>query len=108
MTIPTTSDTAVLNTVGERLRRERLNQNRTQVDLAQAAGVSLTVIQRLEGGKGCSLKNLVRIMRAIGKLEQFDVFVPEPGTSPIELARLAGRQRQEASGKRGRPRKNGR
>lgn len=100
-----TSDGAILETIGERVRQERLNQNLTQASLAQKAGVSLIVIQRLEGGRGCRLENLIRILRSLNKLDQLDLFLPEPGVSPIELARLAGRQRKEATGRRGRPHK---
>jgi predicted transcriptional regulator len=98
-----TSDGAVLEMIGERIKQERLNQNLTQVSLAQKGGISVIVIQRLEGGRGCTLENLIRTLRSLNKLDQLDLFLPEPGVSPIELARLAGRQRKEATGGRGRP-----
>ncbi len=99
------SDGAVLETIGERAKQERLNQNLTQVSLAKKAGVSVIVVQRLERGRGCTLQNLIRVLRSLNKLEQLDLFLPEPGVSPIELARLEGRQRIEATGGRGRPHK---
>jgi transcriptional regulator with XRE-family HTH domain len=95
------SDSSILNNLGDRMKRERLNQNRTQIELAQSSGVGVNVIKRLENGKGCTLTNFIRILRALGKLDHLDSFLPEPGISPIELARLSGRQRKEASGKRG-------
>lgn len=99
------SDSAIVAEIGERVRRERLNQNRTQIELAASSGVGLNVIKRLEGGNGCTLTSLVRILRALEALEQIDNFLPEPGISPLELARLAGRRRKQASGNRGRGRK---
>src|SRR5882762_10191049 len=96
------SDSAILNNLADRVKRERLNQNRTQIELAQSSGVGLNVVKRLENGKGCTLSNFVRILRALGKLDHLDFFLPEPGISPIALARMSGRQRKEASGKRGR------
>jgi hypothetical protein len=99
------SDTAILGVIGTRAKQERLNQNRTQEDLAEGARVGLNVIKKLESGEGCTLGSLIRILRSLGKLNQLDLFLPEPGISPIQLAKLAGRQRQEASGKRGRPAK---
>jgi len=95
------SDSSVLIDLGDRMKRERLNQNRTQIEVAQSSGVGLNVVKRLEDGKGCTLSNLIRILRALGKLNHLDSFLPEPGISPIELVRLSGRQRKEASGKRG-------
>ncbi|HSQ75764.1 MAG TPA: helix-turn-helix transcriptional regulator [Bacteroidota bacterium] len=97
------SDGRILETIGERVRTERLNQNRTQLDVAKHSGVGLNVIKRLENGRGCTLSSLVRILRALGKLDHLDMFLPEPGISPIALARMSGRQRKEATGKRGRP-----
>ncbi len=97
------SDIAILEVIGTRAKQERLNQNRTQEDLAKGAGVGLNVIKKLESGEGCTLGSLVRILRSLGKLNQLDLFLPEPGISPVQLAKLAGHRRQEASGKRGRP-----
>jgi transcriptional regulator with XRE-family HTH domain len=94
-----------LEVIGTRAKQERLNQNRTQEELAESAGVGLNVIKKLESGEGCTIRSLIRILRSLVKLNQLDLFLPEPGISPIQLAKLAGQQRQEASGKRGRPAK---
>lgn len=95
------SDVAVLSVLGERTKQERLNQNMTQKKLSGLAGLSLIVIQRLESGRGCSLLNFLKILRSLGKLDQIDLLLPEPGISPIDLARRDGMQRKEASGRRG-------
>ena len=99
------SDKAILAELGERVRRERLNQNISQSDLALRAGVSRIVIQRVEGGQVCTLDGLIKILRAFGKLDGLDVFLPDPGFSPLQLARLSGRHRERASGPRGGKRK---
>ena len=96
------SDGAVLSVLGERVKQERLNQNITQKKLSSLAGLSLIVIRRLEGGRGCTLGNFIKILRSLGKLDQIDLLLPEPGISPIDLARRDGMQRKEASGRRGR------
>ncbi len=103
MNIAGASDAAILSIIGDRIRTERLNQNRTQIEVAKAAGVGVIVLKRLENGQGCVLGNLVKILRSLGKIDQVDALLPEPGISPLELARLAGRQRKGASGRRGRP-----
>ena len=97
------SHAAILETLGGRAKQERLNQNLPQATLAEKAGVSVTVVKRLEGGKGCSLANFVKILRVLDKLETLDMLLPESGPSPIELARLSGKVRKEAGGRRGRP-----
>lgn len=99
------SDMAILEMLGERVQKERLNQNLTQKELAGHTGLNRTVLTRLESGRGCTLGSLIRILRSLGKLDQLDLFLPEPGVSPVQLARLGGQERREASGRRGRPHK---
>ncbi len=91
---------AVLEEIGVRTRRERLNQNLTQETLAQRAGVSRRVVLDLERGKGCGLSSLIEILRSLRKLDQLDAFLPDPGISPLQLAKLRGHVRQRASGRR--------
>jgi putative transcriptional regulator len=92
---------AVLAEIGERISRQRLNQNITQVELARRAGVTRIVVQRLENGLGCNLESLIKILRSLDLIEQLDSFLPEPGISPLQLAKLKGNERLRAS----RPRK---
>jgi transcriptional regulator with XRE-family HTH domain len=94
------SDKAILTELGERINRQRLNRNITQTDLAGQAGVARIVVQRLEGGRGCTLENLIRILRALQFLDQLDAFLPEPGLSPLQLAKFRGRERLRAVGRR--------
>ena len=91
---------AVLTEIGQRVRRERLNQNTTQAKLAQYAGVSRRVILDLEAGKGCGLSSFIEILRALRKLDQLDSLLPDPGISPLQLAKLKGKARQRATGRR--------
>ena len=94
------SDKAILEELGARLRRQRLNQDITQKELAEKAGVSRTVIQKMEQGEDVVVAGLIRVMRALNLLDQLGNFLPDPGISPIQLARLHGKERQRASGER--------
>ncbi|MCJ7523692.1 MAG: helix-turn-helix domain-containing protein [Candidatus Aminicenantes bacterium] len=98
MNLEAMSDKAILGELGGRLQRERLNRNLTQADLALKSGVSIRSIQYLETGHPCTLASLIKILRALGNLTSLDAFFPEPGMSPVQLARLKGRERQRASG----------
>jgi len=91
------TDQAVLAELGGRLARHRLRRNLTQAELAHEAGVSLSTVSRLEAGESTQLTNLIRVVRALGLLGNFDVFVPPPAPSPIELLEMQGRQRRRAS-----------
>ena len=96
------TDSGYLRSIGSRIRQARLNQNTTQTEIASTAGVALNVLKHLENGDGCTLRNFLRVLRALGKLEQLDLFLPDPGVSPLQLFALEGRRRKEASGNRGR------
>jgi transcriptional regulator with XRE-family HTH domain len=85
--------------LGNRLQRERLNQNITQAALAESAGISRRTLVAAEKGQGTTLETLINILRALGRLGQLDQFLPEPPISPIELAKLKGKVRRKASGK---------
>ncbi len=86
----------ILRELGERLRRLRLQENRTVSDLAEAAGVGERTIGRAEAGENTSLESLVRILRALGRLDGFEALLPEPLVSPIQLADNRVRERQRA------------
>jgi len=96
------SDDAIMTEAGSRIARERLNRNVTQNDLAAKAGVARKVVQAVEAGRGCSLENMIRILRALNRLDQLDSFLPEAELSPLQLAKLRGRERVRATGRRGR------
>jgi len=90
------ADEAILSTLGERIGHERLQRNQTQSELAHEAGVSVSTIRRLEAGKGCALGAFVRVLRALGLLENLDALLPEPRQRPLEAFKSAGKSRQRA------------
>lgn len=95
-----TSDNAVLQEIGERVSRHRLNKNLTQAQLADMAGVSLSTVNRMEAGHSSQIANLVRVLRALDLLSNIDALIPEPGVSPIQRLEMAGKQRQRARPKK--------
>lgn len=90
------TDTTVLAELGERLARTRLERNISQQALASEAGVSKRTVERIEAGAETRLSNFVRILRALGLLDQLDRLVPEPLPSPIERLKTHGKRRQRA------------
>lgn len=91
------SDHAVLRELGGRIARHRLNRNLTQATLAAEAGVSTPTVQRVEGGMSAQASNLVRILRALGLLDNLETLIPEPAASPIQRVKMQGRLRRRAS-----------
>lgn len=96
----TKSDLAWQQDLGARLQAHRLNQNLSQAELAAATGLARKTITNLETGHGGTLLTLIAVLRGLGLLDRLDAFLPEPGPSPIQLAKLAGKQRRRATGRR--------
>ena len=96
---PEFSDDVVLQEIGERLGRTRLERNLTQANLAKTAGISKRTLERLESGAASTqLTTFIRVCRALGLLQRFDMFLPKPLASPVEQVKLQGRKRKRASG----------
>jgi len=91
------TDAAVLEELGNRIARIRLNKNITQKVLAKESGVSLPTIQRLEQGESTNLTNLIRVLRTLGLLENINTLVPKPPVSPIMQISAQGHMRARAS-----------
>jgi transcriptional regulator with XRE-family HTH domain len=99
-----TTDRAVLEELGGRLARTRLERNLTQAQLAHEAGIAPLTVLRLERGDAVRLTSLVRVLRVLDLLDALDRLIPEPMPSPIELVKLRGHRRRRASGARAGPR----
>jgi len=98
------SDQAIREELAQRIRNARLNRNLTQAAVAERAGVARSVVQNLEAGKDATITSFIRLLRSLGELGQLDAFLPDPGISPLQLARMQGRRRQRATGRRGKER----
>lgn len=93
-------DPAVLEELGTRLRELRLERNLSQQRLAEEAGVGRVTVQRIEEGKSASLTSFVRILRALGALEDLDRLLPVASPSPIDELERRGRRRRRAGAPR--------
>lgn len=91
------SDSAALKELGGRVARYRLNRNLTQAAFAKEAGISQRTLIRIEHGESTQTTNLIRILRVLQILENFDALIPEPTISPIQQLQLHGKSRKRAS-----------
>jgi len=87
----TTSDSAILDALGERFRDLRLRKNITQEALAEHTLLSVGTIKSLEAGKG-KLSTLIAVLRELGALEQLDQFIPPITISPLRMAEANARE----------------
>jgi transcriptional regulator with XRE-family HTH domain len=91
------TDHAILEELGRRLRRRRLDRNLSQREVAEQAGLDRTTVVALELHGRASLMTLVQVLRVLGVLDDLEAFLPALGPSPLELARQAGKVRRRAS-----------
>jgi len=93
------SDPAIVVVLGANLRQVRLQQNLTQLQLAQKAGLSRSAISDLENGKtGTALLTIIQVLRALHQLHLLDNWNVSSEISPLQMAKLSGKVRLRASG----------
>ena len=83
-----------LKELGERIRNHRIAIGVKQKDLAAKAAISTDVLSSLENGRSISTESLARILRSLGYRDALANLLPAPVASPIDLQKLAGKQRQ--------------
>lgn len=66
--------------LGEQIHAERVRQNISQINLEKTAGVAVTALRRLEQGRGATVTTLVRVIRALGRLDWLASFRPAATT----------------------------
>jgi transcriptional regulator with XRE-family HTH domain len=84
------TDIALVERLGEKLRELRIETNMTQSELATAAGVGISTIREVEKGNNISLAKLVRILRALRRLDIMEPFFAPKPVSPIAVAKAQG------------------
>lgn len=97
MSIYGMSDRAILKEIGRRLKRKRLGKNLSQQKLADLAGINRTTVRDIEQGSPFGVLTLVEILRALDALDELNSFLPDPGISPLQLAKMKGKERRRAS-----------
>ena len=91
------SDKALGEIIGDFVKHNRLNQNRSQSNIATSAGISRSTLSLLERGEKISLGSLIKVLRVLDLLHIMDVFKIDNVISPIEYARLQKNKRKRAS-----------
>jgi transcriptional regulator with XRE-family HTH domain len=91
------SDPAFLEQLGIFVQQTRLQQNKTQQQVALAAGVNRSTIVQVEKGGGGTLLSFIQILRALEQLHLFQNFEIKEQFSPLQLAKMQQKKRQRAS-----------
>lgn len=94
------SDEALAKHVGSFVRHHRLQQNKTQGELATQAGMSRSTWSLLERGETVTLSTLIRALRVLDQLPVLDGFSVSTTISPLALAKAEQQKRRRARGKK--------
>ena len=90
------SDKSICAAIGKYIKHHRLNQNKTQDDISEQAGISRSTLSLMERGEKVTLSSLIQVLRVLDLLYVMDVFKVTNEISPIEYARLQKNKRQRA------------
>jgi transcriptional regulator with XRE-family HTH domain len=93
------SDKALSEHIGAFIRHHRMEQNKTQHALANAAGISRSTLSLLERGETVTVTTLIQVLRVLDQLHVLSVFEVKQTLSPLALARLQKEKRQRARSK---------
>jgi transcriptional regulator with XRE-family HTH domain len=88
------TDAAILEELGARLERRRIDADLTQARLAEEAGVSKRTLERIEAGDSTDFVMLIRVLRALKLVEGLENLIANLPQSPIALLKHKGRERK--------------
>src|SRR5690606_41672183 len=93
------TDVAIIKHIGQFIKKSRISKNKTQAQVAEAAGINRWTISQIENGEAITLTSLIQILRALDLLYVLDSFEIHDQISPLKAVKLQPKERQRASGK---------
>ncbi|HSF52777.1 MAG TPA: helix-turn-helix transcriptional regulator [Algoriphagus sp.] len=88
MNIAQLSDMAILQMIGDFIKKKRIALNKTQDMMAQEAGISRSTLSLLERGEKVNLTTLIQALRALDELQLLEAFESRQQISPLEYIKL--------------------
>lgn len=85
--------------LGENVKTLRLQKNIPRKNLCAQAGISENALRNLEGGKGTTLKTLMRVLKALERESWLETIAPKTSINPLHLVKDK-EQRQRARRKK--------
>jgi transcriptional regulator with XRE-family HTH domain len=93
------SDVAIVKQIGSYIKQMRLQQNKTQAQLADMAGLNRWTISQIENGESITLTSFIQILRALDSLFVLNVFEVPDEISPLEYAKLKKHKKERVRNK---------
>ncbi len=100
---PSMNDKSLAEHVGAFIKHHRMAQDKTQDELATAAGISRSTLSLLERGETVTVATLIQVLRVLDQLQVMQAFAVEESISPLALVKLQKEKMQRASGKKDPP-----
>lgn len=88
------TDKYILEELGKRIARVRIDSNLTQAAVAVIAGVSKSTLERFEKGESIQMVAMIRILRALNCFPGLDNLIPDAEIRPLDMIRNKGKRRQ--------------
>ena len=98
---PSMSDSALMEQIGAYVKHHRMEQNRTQDELASAAGISRSTLSLLERGETVTVTTLIQVLRVLDQLNIMSFFEIRKTLSPLALAKMQKEKRKRAGRRSG-------
>lgn len=93
------SDVAIVRQIGNYIKQVRLQQRKTQAQLAHIAGLNRWTISQIENGDSITLTSLLQVLRALDRLYVLDAFEVIDEISPLEYAKLKKHKKERVRNK---------
>lgn len=90
------SDSAIMGSIGEFIKQKRLQENKSQAQLAKEAGLNRWTLGQIENGESITLSSLIQILRVLNLLHLLNIFTIDDRISPIEYAKMKDKKRLRA------------
>ena len=93
------SDVAIVRQIGNYIKHVRLQQRKTQAQLANIAGLNRWTISQIENGDSITLTSLIQVLRALNSLYVLNAFEVTDEISPLEYAKLKKHKKERVRNK---------
>lgn len=100
MSLELSSTNEILQTLGQRVRRQRLAQELPQRELARMAGLSPGAVRKLETTGQSSLDTLVRVIQALGLTGELENLLELKRVSIADMEQAAAASRRQRAPRR--------
>ena len=86
--IQAASESAMIRTLGAFIKHHRVQQNKSQAQLAKEAGIVRSTLSLFERGENTSLLVFIQLLRALKLLRLLQQFEIKEELSPLQLAKI--------------------